>query len=118
MCCNAFIRGWLQRYGCPEQIICDNAQTFKSNLWMDLQRILGIEVVFVPPYHQATNGAIERQHRPLKESIKAALLELGDLHKNKWMDQLPLTLLGRRVSLHEDMGASPTQMTWEYTYTM
>ena len=27
------------------------------------------------------------------------------------MDQLPLTLLGRRVSLHEDMQASPAQLT-------
>ena len=80
-------------------------------MWMDLQRVLGVEVNFVPPYHQATNGAIERQHRPLKESIKAALIEMGDLHKNKWMEQLPLTLLGRRVSLHEDMQASPAQLT-------
>ena len=69
-----------------------------------------MEVTFVPPYHQATNGAIERQHRTLKESIKASLVEMGDIHKNKWMEQLPLTLLGRRVALNPDMQASPAQL--------
>ena len=110
-CCNGFIRAWLARYGCPEQITCDNGLTYQANLWMDLQRVLGVEVNFVPPYHQETNGLIERQHRPLKESIKAALVEMGNVHKDKWMQQLPLTLLGRRVSLHEDMNASPAQLT-------
>ena len=110
-CCNAFIRGWLSRYGAPQEIICDNGLTYQAGLWKDLQRVLGVEVTFVPPYHQATNGLIERSHRPLKESIKASLVEMGDIHKEKWMQQLPLTLLGRRVALHEDMGASPAQMT-------
>ena len=110
-CCNGFIRGWLQRYGAPLEITCDNGLTYQAGLWQDLQRVLGVQVNFVPPYHQSTNGAIERQHRTIKESIKAALVEMGDIHKEKWMSQLPLTMLGRRVSLQPDMGASPAQMT-------
>ena len=47
-CANAFIRGWLQRYGCPEEIFCDNANTFTANLWHELTRILGIKTTFVP----------------------------------------------------------------------
>ena len=110
-CCNGFISGWLSRYGCPQEIVCDNGLTYQANLWKDLQKTLGVEVKIVPPYHQSTNGAIERQHRSLKESIKASLIEMGNLHKDKWMQQLPLTLLGRRVALQEDMGASPAQLT-------
>ena len=71
---------------------------------------LGINVNLVPRYHQSTNGAIERQHRTLKESIKASLVEMGDLHKEKWMSQLPLTLLGRRVSLQPDLGCSSADL--------
>ena len=74
-------------------------------------KTFNVEVIFTPAYHQATNGAIERQHRTIKESIKASLIEMGDLHKSKWMQQLPLTMLGRRVSLQPDMGASPAQLT-------
>ena len=109
-CCNGFIRGWLQRYGCPQEIFCDNAQTYHAGLWQDLQRVLGVEVKFVPPYHQSTNGAIERQHRAIKESMKASLIEMGDIHKSEWMSQLPLTMLGRRAALQPELNASPAQM--------
>ena len=54
---------------------------------MGTRRVLGVKVNFVPPYHQSTNGAIERQHRTIKESIKASLVELGDVHKSNWMSQ-------------------------------
>ena len=80
--------------------------TFTSDLWRDLSRILGIQVNYVPRYHQSTNGAIERQHRTLKESLKASLVEMGNLHRDKWMLQLPFTLLGRRVALQPDLQAS------------
>ena len=80
--------------------------TFTSDLWRDLNRVLGIQVNYVPRYHQSTNGAIERQHRTLKESLKASLIEMGNQHRDKWMLQLPFTLLGRRVALQPDLQAS------------
>ena len=36
---------------------------------------------------------------------------MGDIHRSKWMSQLPFTLLGRRVALQEDLGASPADLT-------
>ena len=110
-CAEAFVRGWLQRFGCPKRIICDNANTFTANLWSDLTRILGIQVTFVPLYHQQTNGAVERQHRTLKESIKASLIEMGDVYKQNWMTQLPFTLLGRRVAYQPDLDTSSAMLT-------
>ena len=82
-----------------------------AGLWQDLNRVLGIKVQFVPLYHQQTNGAIERQHRTLKDSLKASLIEMADLHKENWMSQLPLTLLGRRVALQPDLGTSAADLT-------
>ena len=38
--CNGFIRGWLQRYGCPQEIICDNGLTYQAGLWQDLSMTL------------------------------------------------------------------------------
>ena len=78
---------------------------------MDLTRILGIKVTFVPLYHQQTNGAVERQHRTLKESIKASLIQMGDKHKSAWMSQLPFTLLGRRIAFQPDLGTSSALLT-------
>ena len=109
--CNGFLRTWLARYGCPQEIFCDNGNTYTANLWQDLNRVLGIEVTFVPPYHQATNGAIERQHMTLKESIKASLIGMGDTHRENWMKQLPFTFQGRRVALQQDLGTSAAELT-------
>ena len=35
---------------------------------------------------------------------------MADVHRENWMQQLPLTLLGRRVSLQPDLGASPADL--------
>ena len=75
-----------------------------------MSEILGIEVKYVPEYHQATNGAVERQHRTLKESIKASLIQMGDTYKDSWMSQLPLTLLGRRIAFQPDIQSSPASL--------
>ena len=108
--CNAFLRGWLSRYGAPQEIFCDNGNTYTAGLWLDLNRILGITVTFVPRFHQQTNGAIERQHRSIKESLKASLVEMGDVHREHWMTQLPFTLLGRRIAYQPDLGASAADL--------
>ena len=86
-CCNAFIRGWLARYGACKTITSDNGNTFQANLWQDLAKVLGMEVNYVPRYHQSTNGAIERQHRTLKESLKASLLQMGDIKMHIYAKQ-------------------------------
>ena len=111
-CCNAFIRGWLSRYGAATEIVADNGNTFTAGLWTDLNRILGIKVKFIPLYHQSTKGALERQHRTLKESIKASLVEMGDTHRQSWMSQLPFSLLGRRIALQPDLGSSSAELLY------
>ena len=109
-CSNAFIRGWLQRFGLPKRILTDNAQTFCSDMWRQLQQDLGIEVAFSPPFHQATNGAVERAHQTLKNSLKASLIEMGDQYGKNWMKRLPFTLLGKRISYQPDLDASSAEL--------
>ena len=109
-CANAFIRGWVQRFGCPLKILTDNAQTFHCDMWRDLQAQLGIEVSFSPPFHQATNGAVERSHQTIKNSLKAALIDMGDTYQTKWMQRLPFTLLGKRISYQPDLDASSADL--------
>ena len=55
---------------------------------------------------------LERQHRGLKDSLRAALIQMGDTHQERWMDHLPFVLLGRRVAFQPDLGASPAEMTF------
>ena len=53
---------------------------------------------------------LERQHQGLKNSLKAALIDMGNTHQDKWLDSLPFVLLGRRVAYQPDLGASASEM--------
>ena len=55
---------------------------------------------------------LERQHRSLKDSLKAAIEDMAEKHQNKWLDHLPFVLLGKRVALQPDLGASPSELTF------
>ena len=69
-CCKAFLE-WTSRYGIPSVAMSDNGNTFVANLYQDIMRTFNIKVIFSPAYHQQANGAVERQHQNLKNSLRA-----------------------------------------------
>ena len=73
---------------------------------------LNINVKYSALYRPESIGMLERQHRGLKDSLKAALVDMGEKHNNRWIDHLPFVLLGRRVALQPDIGASASEMTF------
>ena len=73
---------------------------------------LNIEVKYSPSYRPQAIGMLERQHRSLKDSLKAAIEDMGQKHQENWMDFLPLVLLGRSTSLQPDIGSSPSEMAF------
>ena len=108
----AFIQGWLQRYGLPDVCYTDRGNTFRNNLWEQVLKKLGIKYEFTPLYHAATNGAIERQHQAIKNSLVAALVEIADSKREKWLEFLPFVMLGRRVAVQPDLGAAPVDLVF------
>ena len=93
-CTRAFLHHWLAFFSLPAVATSDNGNTFISQVWKGLQDTLGIKVIFTPRYRPQANSAIERQHQSIKNSLKAALLEMGDKHREKWSDILPWVLMG------------------------
>ena len=83
-CCHAFLHGWVARYGLPRSACSDNGGSFIARLWQDLQKTLNVKVIFVPYFHQATNGIVERSYGTIKRGIKAMLIEMGQQHKQDW----------------------------------
>ena len=110
-CCNAFIHGWAQRFGLPTQLRSDNGNTFVATLWRNVHKAMGIDVAYTPPYHPASLGHIERQHKDIKVGLKTALYAMGDKHGKNWLSHLPWVLLARRTALQPDLGTSPAEMT-------
>ena len=53
-CCQAFLEGWVQRFGLPKLVTSDNGNSFVANLWKDLNKSLGFDIEFTPPYHASS----------------------------------------------------------------
>ena len=61
---------------------------------------------------------IERQHQTLKNGLKAALVDMGNTHRDKWFTALPWVLLGKRVQYQPHMDASASQMVLGKSVTL
>ena len=107
--CRGFME-WVARYGLPAVALSDNGNALVANLFQDVLKNFGVEVRFSPAYHPQTNGAIERKHQDIKNSLKAALVAMGDTHRENWVKALPWVMLGRRSSYQPNLDASAAQL--------
>ncbi|CAB0007889.1 unnamed protein product [Nesidiocoris tenuis] len=89
----------------------DHGRSFESSLFRQLSQLLGIEVRHTTAYLPQCNSLIERAHR----TIKAALMcWLGD-SRERWLEELPVILLGLRTTYKPDLGASPAELVYGTT---
>ena len=105
----AFVHGWISRFGTPSMVTTDRGRQFESTLWKHLMQILGSTHTRTTAYHPAANGLIEHFHRQLKASLKACQ------NPSHWVDSLPLVLLGVRTALKEDLGCSTAELVYGTT---
>ena len=105
----AFLHGWISRFGTPSTLTSDRGKQFESSLWRELMEVLGTVRTRTTAYHPATNGMVERFHRQLKASLKC------HSQPEHWVDILPLVLLGIRSSLKEDLHCSAAEMVYGTT---
>ena len=105
----AFLSGWISRFGVPSTIITDRGCQFESHLWSNLMSIIGSKRGRTTAYHPQTNGMVERFHRQLKAALKA------QPNPDAWMETLPLILLGIRTSLKADLNSTAAEMVYGST---
>ena len=110
-CSQAFLLHYVALYGVPSACTSDQGKNFVSDLFQEMQRNLGIKINHTPIYWPQGNGLLERNHQSLKDSIKAQLVEMGELHKENWIKYLPWALLGRRTAFNKDLGTSSSELT-------
>ena len=108
-CARALLTQWVARFGVPASITSDRGVQFESELWNELNRLLGSEKHRTTSYHPASNGIIERHHRHLKTALKARL------DNENWVDELPIVLLGIRAAPKEDIGCSAAELVYGTT---
>lgn len=81
----------------------DQGRQFESQLFQQLNQLLGIKRFRPTAYHPQANRMIERFHRTLKTSLKCK-------NNMNWSHELPLILLGLRSTVKEDINATPAGM--------
>ena len=59
----AFLHGWISRFGVPSTLVTDHGWQFESRLWQNLMSLLGSQWSRTTAYHRQANGMVERFHR-------------------------------------------------------
>ena len=104
----AFVSGWIARFGTPSTITTDRGTQFESDLFKQLMHLLGSHRIRTTAYHPAANGLVERFHRQLKAGLSTA-------PRTEWITTLPLVLLGIRSCLKEDLHCSTSELVYGTT---
>ncbi len=99
-----FYNTWISRYGLPERVTSDRGPQFRSELFQEFCRLLGIDAIQTTAYNPKANGIIERWHRVLK----AGLMSCG----GDWLQELPTVLMGLRAVPKGKSFVSAAEMTF------
>jgi cleavage and polyadenylation specificity factor subunit 1 len=105
-CADAFISGWVARFGVPARLTSDRGRQFTSGLWANVCAQLGVQHISTTAFHPQSNGMVERCHRQIKDALKARLAGAA------WPEHLPWVLLGLRTAPKEDSGISSAELVY------
>ena len=96
------LRRIFSRYGFPQRIVTDNAQTFCSTHFANLMAEYGIKHRKITPLYPQENGEVERLNRNINKVVKTAIAE-----GRNWRFALDDWLLAYRNTPHSITGQAP-----------
>ena len=108
---NKLTKEFFPRFGFPSLLKFDRGTHFKNKLVEELTNMLGIRIIWSPAYHPSGNP-VERQHRTLKDMLKALILENTDSQPSKWEEFLPAALFALRTMRNAATGYSPYELAF------
>lgn len=90
---NALIDIWIARSVIVFYVITDWGKQFKSELFLELSKVIGFHRLRTTAYHLQCNGIIERTHRTVKTAIM--------VWKKSWLKAISIDLLGKHSAPNE-----------------
>ena len=108
----ALMHRWISIFGVPSAITTDRGAQFESNLFSQLNKLLGTQRYRTTSYHPQANGLVERFHRYLKAALKA------QANTSTWYEALPLILLAIRTTVKSDIKSSSAELLFGTTLVL
>ena len=102
------VKHWLTKFGMPNILMSENGKCFESEVLNEMLRICGVQRRFSPPYHQQSNGLVERLFKTTKQLLSASVLEFG----REWDEVLPLVEMTLRATKQKSTGYSSFEILY------
>lgn len=97
------VTDYINDYGPPTLIICDNGGEFNNGSFRSLCATNGIKLGFTTPYNPRGNSVSERLHR----TMKSVITRLCKGHPLKWPRYLAETQRVMNTAVHSTLGVQP-----------
>uniref|UniRef100_A0A5S6Q439 Integrase catalytic domain-containing protein n=1 Tax=Trichuris muris TaxID=70415 RepID=A0A5S6Q439_TRIMR len=91
------------KFGPPDSVHSDQGRTFEASLMKELWQLFGIQKTRTTPYHQQSNGLVERVNSTLLDVLQALASEAFET----WDRILPMVTMAYNTSVHEATGTTP-----------
>ncbi len=95
-------------YGLPVVILTDNGPHFRASKFEKALRQAGIAHSCAMPYHQQTNGMVERWNRTLLSMLRPLLHDKPD----RWDELLQPAVFAYRTTPHSSTGFTPFKLMY------
>jgi hypothetical protein len=87
----------------------DNGKQFDSDKFKEFYQSVGTKIAFSSVYHLESNRAVERANRAV---FSAILKTLFNLHKGKWIEELPKVVWSHNTTTSRTMGFTPFKLLY------
>jgi hypothetical protein len=88
----------------PRSLTVDNGKQFDSDNFKSFYKRIGTKIAFASVYHPESNGAMERANRIVFNAISKTLF---NLHKGKWIEELPKVVWSHNTMVSRTIGFTP-----------
>ena len=105
---NTIFRGWIKRYGCPQELHSDQGVQFESQIFQELCKMLQINKTRTTAYHPQSDGMIERLNRKVKD----VLAKYISVHQNDWDKFIDGVVFAYNSTVHDTTGITPYRMVF------
>jgi hypothetical protein len=107
------IKSIICRFEVPNRIITDNGSQFTSSTFQGYCDDLGLKICYASVAHLESNGQVERANAEILKHLKTRTYDDLKKHGKKWIDELPCTLWGNRISPSRAIRETPFFMVYE-----